>query len=63
MKIKEKTFVKSSFSGGSNCVGVAIQKESISVINTKKKDVILNFTQDEWVAFIQGVKNGEFDIK
>ena len=62
MKIKEKNFVKSTFSGGSNCVGVAIEKNNISVVNTKEGKTIIEFTNSEWDAFIKGVKNGEFDI-
>jgi len=63
MKIKGKTFVTSTYSGGSHCVGVAIKDGSVSVVNTKEKKTIIEFTEDEWIAFIKGVKNGEFDLK
>ncbi len=63
MKIKGKDFVKSTYSGGSACVGVAIENGSISVVNTKEKRTIIEFTEAEWIAFIKGVKDGEFDLK
>jgi len=63
MKIKGKDFVKSTFSGGSNCVGVSIENGKISLVNTKEGQTIVTFNNAEWIAFVQGVKNNEFDIK
>ncbi len=62
MEIKGNFFVKSSFSGASNCVGVAMEKNKISVINTKEKKTIVEFSKEEWIAFVKGVKNNEFDF-
>ncbi|QAZ66053.1 DUF397 domain-containing protein [Solidesulfovibrio carbinolicus] len=63
LKSHGKTFKISSFSGsGHNCVGVSINNDMISVINTNTKDSIIDFTKDEWSAFIAGVKNSEFDL-
>lgn len=57
-------FYKSSFSPfGGKCVGVSIHSESVFVVNTKQKDVIIKFTKEEWIAFVKGVKNNEFDFK
>jgi hypothetical protein len=61
MKIKGKEYSVSTYSGGSACVGVAIDADRISVVNTKEKTTIVEFTKAEWIAFIQGVKNGEFE--
>jgi len=63
MKIKGKDFVKSTYSGGSNCVGVAMEPGKVSVVNTKEGKTIVEFTEEEWTAFIKGVKHGEFDTK
>jgi len=58
-----REFHKSSFSGsGHNCVGVSIQNDSVAVINTNTKKEMITFTHDEWKAFIQGVKNSEFEL-
>jgi hypothetical protein len=64
LEINGIVFKKSSHSvsGGGKCVGVSIQDDYIQVINTKKKDKVVEFTKDEWKAFISGVKEGEFDI-
>ncbi len=62
-RINEITFVKSSFSGTRRCVGVAIEKEKVVVTNTKTKHSIVEFTFDEWEAFLKGVKNDEFEIE
>jgi hypothetical protein len=63
MKIKGKDFTKSTYSGASTCVGVAMENNKVSVINTNERKTIVEFTNAEWVAFIKGVKNCEFDIQ
>jgi Domain of unknown function (DUF397) len=62
IEIKGKQFKKSSHSGGSSCVGVAFENEKIHVINTKEKQTVVVFNREEWLAFIRGAKDGEFDI-
>lgn len=48
---------------GCGCVGVSFTGGEILVTNTTTNDApVAKFTQDEWKAFIAGVKNGEFDI-
>lgn len=45
------------------CVSVAITPEAIGVRDTKDATkTTLVFTHEEWSAFIDGVKKGEFDI-
>lgn len=58
------SFAKSSRSNPSgNCVEVSKGSEHILVRDTKDPDGgTLSFTRDEWIAFIAGVKDGEFDI-
>jgi hypothetical protein len=51
----------SSFRGGDRCVGIAYHDGTVSVVNTKAKGPIIEFSLEEWEAFIDGVKNGEFD--
>ncbi|OGY33888.1 MAG: hypothetical protein A3C02_03860 [Candidatus Andersenbacteria bacterium RIFCSPHIGHO2_02_FULL_45_11] len=43
---------------------VAVKRENgVHVRDTKDtNDTTLSFTNDEWKAFIEGVKNGEFDV-
>ena len=54
---------KSSFCGASSCVEVSLSPGEIGVRDGKRADsAVLSFTRDEWVAFVQGVKNGEFDL-
>lgn len=57
---------KSSYSGtnGGNCVGVSSNLPGIvAVRDTKDREgPALGFTADAWSAFVQGVKNGEFDL-
>lgn len=65
MKENDLTYRKSTFSDrgpSERCVEVAIMKEKIMVRNTRDKSVALEFTPDEWDAFIKGVKQSEFDI-
>lgn len=57
------SYRKSSFSG-TTCVEVAPLPDGvISVRNTRARTgPPLEFTADEWAAFVAGVKSGEFDF-
>ncbi len=45
------------------CVGVSKNDEGVRVIDTKNMDgPVLSFSKEEWDAFVNGVKNGEFDV-
>lgn len=58
-------WVKSSYSGitgGGNCVEAAHIATATLVRNSKDRSgLAVSFTPTEWEAFIQGVKDGEFD--
>jgi hypothetical protein len=58
------TWIKSSlsFSNG-NCVEVAsLAGGGVGVRNSRDAEgAVLQFTPDEWHAFLGGVRNGEFD--
>jgi hypothetical protein len=54
---------KSSFSGASGCVLVAIDGKGVWVRDSKfPRRRPLFFTEVEWDAFLRGVRNGEFDL-
>ena len=57
-----KKFVVTCFGEShGKCVGVAKNGEKILLTNTKKQNIIIEFTVEEWDAFTKGVKAGEFD--
>lgn len=58
-----EVFRKSSFSGaGGSCVDVARGAEVTKVRHTQRPDAeVIEYTENEWQAFIKGVKAGEFD--
>ncbi len=58
-------FKKSTYCGECDCGCVEIKQtdDRVYVRSTFKKDVVVEFTFDEWEVFIKGVKSGEFDIK
>lgn len=56
---------KSTRCGTNACVEVAFLETyplKIAVRNTDDPAVTVYFTEDEWNAFIAGVKTGEFDL-
>jgi Domain of unknown function (DUF397) len=55
---------KSKFSGGNGaCVAVAFLLNGVRVRDTKDPGgPDLFFTNEEWTAFIKGVRHGEFDL-
>jgi hypothetical protein len=53
---------KSSFSGNNGCVQVNL-RESVQVRDSKDPaGAVLRFTDREWIAFVAGVRSGEFDL-
>ena len=64
-RVKDNDFKVSSWTGGviQRCVMVAIKKEGVAIRDTKDpKKSPLYFTRDEFDAFVEGVKAGEFNL-
>lgn len=55
---------KSSYSGSQgSCVEIKMTDERVLVRDTKNRDGgTQNYTHAEWIAFVKGVKDGEFDF-
>lgn len=61
VQIKGVTWTRSSFCSDAACVEVLRADALILVRDSKNPDQReLSFTRDEWRAFIEGVKAGEF---
>jgi hypothetical protein len=55
---------KSRMSGTSNCVEVAFAGSTILLRNSKDPSgPVLALSRDEWTAFLDGVRRGEFDLR
>ena len=62
MDLSSAVWRKSTFSGANGCVEVAILDESVAVRDSKDPSgPVLVFTTFEWRAFLDGVRDGEFD--
>jgi hypothetical protein len=60
--LSQANWRKSPYSGGANCLEVAFVGDRIAVRDSKHRTgPVLLFTPAEWSAFIQGVRDGEFD--
>lgn len=46
----------------SACVEVLIDGDVVKVRDSKNPDVVLEFTTDEWDAFVGGCTDGEFNL-
>ena len=59
----DHSYRKSTFCNGGGCVEVSFtfNDQHITVRNSTKPDTELEFTNEEWVDFLDGVKAGEFD--
>ncbi len=57
-------FRASSFCTGGGCVAVGRTPQGgVAVRDTKDRDgAVLDFTAEEWAAFLAGARNGEFDL-
>ncbi len=64
-KVADGDFIRSSATESPKytwCVEVARKKRGVAVRDGKnRKGGTLFFTNNEWQAFVNGVKNGEFD--
>ena len=63
-RVKDSDFVKSTGSDGKPfcCVEVARKPEGVAVRDsTNRKGGTLFFSNDEWDAFLEGAKKGEFE--
>jgi len=58
-----KKSTRSNGNGGNNCVEVAILDTVAAVRDSKDRaGPVLTFDRAEWAAFIDGVRDREFDI-
>lgn len=59
----QPTYRKSSRCGNSSCVAVAVLDNGAVLVKDTKDESLppLSFTQEEWAAFVDGVKNNEFN--
>jgi hypothetical protein len=56
-------WLRSSRCGNDSCVEVAREGERVLLRDSKNPETApLEFTISEWVAFIGGAQNGEFDF-
>jgi hypothetical protein len=64
MELSSAEFFKSSFSGSNGCVEVAIRDDGVAVRDSRNRDgAVLKFSHRDWVAFLRGVRAGEFDLE
>jgi hypothetical protein len=64
-KFLDEEFKKSSHTGGDRwaCVEVAIRSNVIGVRHTRDASkTTLEYSHEEWDAFIKGAKEGQFDL-
>lgn len=52
----------SSFCGASACVNVEMNGMFIELWETGRRNSALFYSQEEWDAFVLGIKAGEFDL-
>jgi Domain of unknown function (DUF397) len=62
--ISHDDYKKSSFSGGGGCVEVRVLENGMIGLRDSKDPAKPPhiFTPQEWVAFVAGVRNAEFDL-
>jgi hypothetical protein len=63
MDLTAAAWRKSSLSNSNGCVETAVVDQQIAVRDSKDHGgPVLLFTRTEWIAFVGGVRNGEFDV-
>jgi hypothetical protein len=59
--VPQPAWRKSSFCQAGECVEVAQLNEEIILRSTRSPSAVVRLTADEWHAFAQGMRAGEFD--
>lgn len=64
MQITKDWYKSSASNGANNCVEVRFHSDGVDVRNSKQVGVgpVVQFTDEEWAAFLIGVRKGEFDL-
>jgi hypothetical protein len=58
-----RTWVKSGRCDTSSCVEASFSSDGIAVRNsTDPNGLMVHFTREEWIAFVGGVRDGDFDF-
>jgi len=57
----DPTWIRARRCSSSACVEVAATDEFIHLRASECPDLEILFTHDEWIAFIGGVRDGDFD--
>lgn len=58
-----ESYKKSTFSGNCGCVEVGVTEDTVYVRDSKDTSKPPHvFTRREWQAFLDGVRNNEFDL-
>jgi hypothetical protein len=64
MDLSSAEFRKSTFSGPNGCVEVAFLEDGVAVRDSRNRDgTVLEVSRGDWLAFLRGVKAGEFDLE
>jgi hypothetical protein len=63
-KFVGSVWTTSSYCGDAGCVEVSVDGSHIGLRDPKRPGApVLTFTRDEWITFVAGIKNGEFDLR
>lgn len=54
---------RSSACGHTACVEVQFERAVVRVRNSQRPDQMVEFTNDEWAAFMRGARAGEFELR
>ena len=61
---RDLAWQRSSRCANSGCVEIAITEEGIMIRDSKDpKSPVLSYDREEWRAFTEGIKAGEFDLQ
>ncbi|MGW9067886.1 DUF397 domain-containing protein [Streptomyces yangpuensis] len=55
------SWYNASSNDGSSCFDVQFVEGGVQTRNSKRPEVVTDYTPEEWDAFIAGVKAGKFD--
>jgi Domain of unknown function (DUF397) len=62
--LSERDWRRSTLCATADCVEVRISGNDVNVRSSREQhNLMLRFDRSEWMEFIVGVRNGEFDLR
>jgi uncharacterized protein DUF397 len=58
----DAAWLKSTYCESGNCIEIAVLDDQVAIRDSDRNGPVLMVTREEWQAFLNGARSGEFDL-